>query len=341
MRHANDKVYVELLQRLRLGTQTLEDFEKLKSRYLDPNDPDSDFNRKFREIKSTSESDCQIECQGNQSRNAINWIAVLEKARDCIQKTPIVCSAIFGASKRGSMPSTQEITQPLDLGDQNLSRLPPLLPLFEGLPVQITQNISTKLGLANGSTGKVTGYIFPEHTLFKHTSINGVMIKIPSKLPLAVLVDVNEAILPARFPCIPSNVPEKTIPILLFTSTVPITSLCNQNFSVKVSQFPISPLYAATVYKLQGKTCKAVLVYKRNEPGLQKTSLYVLASRVTSFSGLFLYEKLTKEDFEYFRPPKKVLDEENRLNELNKQTLQKYFSGGLFPDAINFTDRNL
>ena len=47
--------------------------------------------------------------------------------------------------------------------------------------------------------------------------------------------------------------------------------------------------------------------------------------------GLFLYNKLTEKDFNYFKPPKKALEEEKRLKELDLKTLRSYQEGLLIP----------
>lgn len=104
-------------------------------------------------------------------------------------------------------------------------------------------------------------------------------------------------------------------------------------FSIKMTQMPISPSFAATTHKLQGTTCAAIFSY--NEAGRQPTSLYVILSRVTNLKGLFLCEKLSSADFKFFRPSREVLEEEDRLDRLCDETLTNYFNRSLFPDEVN------
>ena len=336
MRHANDPSYGCLLKRLRLGEQTAEDFSTLNSRYLDPLKQNDVVHKQFKRAQELGAIDFPIACQGNSSRHAINWIAIAELSRHTnTYCTPIICPALFEASKRGSKPTTNDVQQLLSLGDHELRRLTPLLPLFPGLPVHITQNISTKLGLANGSTGKIVGCQFSEDTTFSTVFVNGVRMQLSSLPPQAVYVNVAEANLPQRFPGIPQQYSNNTVPILPFSCTVPVTALPNRKFTVKMTQIPITPAFSATVHKLQGKTCDAVLAYVFDERGRQKTSLYVVCSRVTKLSGLYLYQKLTSEDLKYFRPPLKVIEEEKRLEALSENTLHKFYSGQLYPDFIN------
>ena len=102
-----------------------------------------------------------------------------------------------------------------------------------------------------------------------------------------------------------------------------------------MTQIPLTTALAATVYKLQGKTYKAILPYDIHERGRQYKSLYVMSSCVTELRSLFLYKKLTHEDYQFFRQPQKVFEEEKRLELESEKTLQKYHLGLLHPEARN------
>ncbi len=82
-------------------------------------------------------------------------------------------------------------------------------------------------------------------------------------------------------------------------------------------------------------TCEAEVSYTLNEPGRQNTSLYVVASRVTALKGLFLCEKLTKDDFEFFRPSESILREEERLDVLCAKPLIDFNEGNILLEVVN------
>ncbi len=185
---------------------------------------------------------------------------------------PIICPAIFSAVRRGTNLTKKGLEKLLSLGDNKLDIMAPLLPLFPGLPVYITQNLSPKLGLANGSTGTVLGYQFAEDTVFKSAILHNCSVKISSKPPEIVSVAVDQYKVHRRFPDIPRQYPNNTVPILTFSHTKQITCLTNRKFTIKISQIPLSPAIAATVYKLQGTTCNAIVFYTLNEPERQCTS---------------------------------------------------------------------
>ncbi len=118
---------------------------------------------------------------------------------------PILFPAVFNAAKRGKKPTKSELEQLISLGDHKLDRQSPLLPVLPGLPVHISQNIASKLGLAIGSTG--TG-------------------------------------LKNRFPSVPEGFPDSTVPILPLYLTKQITCLPNRKFSLKMKQIPLSSCYS-------------------------------------------------------------------------------------------------
>ncbi len=130
-----------------------------------------------------------IACHADNSRHSINWLALKELFYSIIKTDiPILCPAVFHPATRGKRPSKYEINQLFSVGDHTLDRLSPLLPLLPGLPVSITQNISPKLGLANGSTGTIVGYQFSKDATFKSLSFQGCPLRLSSKLPEIVYV---------------------------------------------------------------------------------------------------------------------------------------------------------
>ncbi len=199
------------------------------------------------------------------------------------KSSPILCPAVFNAATRGKTQTKSELEQLLSLGDHKLDRLSPLLPVLPGLPVNITQNTAPKLGRANGSTGTIVGYQFPEGTIVKSMSFQECPMGLASKPAKIIYVSVDQTRLKHRLPVVPENIPNNTVPILPFSCTKKITCLPNREFRVKITQIPLTPAIAATTYMLQGTTCEAIVSCAVNEHGRQNTSLYVVAPRVTTF----------------------------------------------------------
>ncbi len=134
MRHSHDPSYGEILQRLRTGDQTIEDFKVLNSRYLDPFDPKADVHKQFN-IQREGVYSFPIAVQGNKSRHSINWLSACEIFSGVpTLDIPIMCPAIFSPAKRGTKPTAEQLKNLLQLGDNKLKRLSPLRPVFPGMP---------------------------------------------------------------------------------------------------------------------------------------------------------------------------------------------------------------
>ena len=101
-------------------------------------------------------------------------------------------------------------------------------------------------------------------------------MEVASSLPDVVYVQDDQAFLPYRFPNIPTQFPDNTIPITQYTEKVAVTALRNRRFTINLTQIPLTPANAATTHKLQGATCDAIMIYKPQEPedkGLRYMSL--------------------------------------------------------------------
>ncbi len=132
------------------------------------------------------------------------------------------------------------------------------------MPLYITQNIGPKIGLANGSTGFVVGFQFPERTVFKETSVMGATMKIATVLPEIVYVSVDQAKLKSRFPGVPEIYLANTLPIPPYTVAAQVKIKFSRSFTINVTQIPISPSFAATAHKLQGITSNSIFIpYQR------------------------------------------------------------------------------
>ena len=115
------------------------------------------------------------------------------------------------------------------------------------------------------------------------------------------------------------NFPESVFPIHPLTKNITVT-LPNRNFNTTIKQLPISVSVAATMYKLQGETVKSVFIPSFRGKGENRSSLYVMLSRIKSLKGLFTSNLLSERDANFFKPQKSLLDEHKRLLNLDKKT---------------------
>ena len=77
------------------------------------------------------------------------------------EDAPLLCLAeICLKSHRSETLAKREIEELLKFPDENLGRLPGILPLCQGIPVFITKNEETNNDIANGSMGEIIGIQF-------------------------------------------------------------------------------------------------------------------------------------------------------------------------------------
>lgn len=95
-----------------------------------------------------------------------------------------------------------------------------------------------------------------------------------------------------------------------------------QRNAIRVTQFPCVLSLVVTGHKVQGKTLDNIIlgsISKIHQYG--KTGwLYVVLSRVKTLSGFFIMVKLCS-DMKKFKPRYDVLDEMNRLRDLELKTV--------------------
>ena len=104
-------------------------------------------------------------------------------------------------------------------------------------------------------------------------------------------------------------------------------SITVKGLSVRRKQIPICPAFCLTDYKVQGSTLSAAILdlksdaARRGQDSHRKyCSLYVQLSRLRSFQGLHLLQKITADDLR-FSPDPDLIVEMERLRGLEAKTL--------------------
>ena len=181
-----------------------------------------------------------------------------------------------------------------DINAQRQGRMDPVLKLYIGCEVMLTENISVQNGLANGTQATIeqvflnTGSQFHNITLQNNIVVNAVYA---SEIHHILLKHKNQ-----KFHNLTFEVKPKTF---RFKASVPIpfnrqaqNKNKHSNFvNMQAKQLPIISNNATTGHKLQGVGVNKLFVhdweYTRNWP-------YVVLSRVKQLSGLFLRNPLKK-----------------------------------------------
>ncbi|KAF5325922.1 hypothetical protein D9611_000998 [Ephemerocybe angulata] len=145
-----------------------------------------------------------------------------------------------------------------------------LLPMFIGMKVMITENVSVAFKVVNGTEGTITDIQFSEDAAGK-------------RYAEVVYVKLASAAQTIHAPGLPAGV----VPIFPTNVNVPyplrIGSIVSKSFSRR--QVPLIPAYSYTDYKSQGRTLSRAVLDLASSQG---QGIYVMLSRVRSLDGLLI-----------------------------------------------------
>ena len=183
--------------------------------------------------------------------------------------------------------------------------LPGFVPLFIGMPVILrNRNISTELGITNGSQG-VVRQIFTEPCTYDYS------------VPICVIVEFPDSV--TEIPGLPLRCFPLTPMAWKFSTSLEDGQGGKRNAHVQRVQLNLQPAFAITGHAAQGKTLPQVLV-DLSEGGF---SAYVSASRARTREGLFITNTISLEDLN--KPVNSDLGQEcRRLERLEHNTKVQY-----------------
>ena len=184
----------------------------------------------------------------------------------------------------------------------------------------VTLNIETEMDVANGTRGEIVDIVLNPDEDPIPVNTQKVRLK---KMPAYVLVKLNNT----RLRQLP-NLPPQVIPIEPNAAKFTIT-VQKKTRTVTRRQFPITAAYAFTDYRAQGQTIRNVIVDISTPPygGLNLFNLYVALSRGTGREGIRLLREFDHKIF-FSKPlPEALVIEDSRLQELNRETMQRYVAG--------------
>ena len=300
-RMKDDPEYAAAVTRLRTRECTLEDVDLFNTRV----------------IKSASIEngiDMSIEDNFNATAivptNLLRQTMNIRKAQTNSLKSNIPlfnCTAIDTCSTTTLTQKQHDQLLHLDMSSSKIQdSLPGFLPLYNGMPVILkSKNISTDLGITNGSQGYIRNLHLETTPTTKLIFCTCAIVEFPqSKVCLPDLPD-------HYFPVIPIKT--------TFTTQLLTTSGDKENFKITRSQLPIQPAFAVTGHSAQGKTLPTVLTNLR-EGGF---GAYVATSRARTRYGLYITEPIQLQDLEKSLPYN-LLQESKRLAGLEHNTYVQY-----------------
>ncbi|CAF4251931.1 unnamed protein product [Rotaria sordida] len=224
----------------------------------------------------------------------------------------------------------------LELPDNKTEHLPGNLPLVPGMPVLLTENVASELGLSNGTRGIFRQLVydespedvryqdknFPPNTKFI-TQLKYALVEFPG-----CKLDVKLAELQPKI--VPIAISEQTFLFdakELLPGNVAKAAKINKKktkLSVKRKALPLIPAYSMTTHKSQGQTLGKIIVDLVMPPGpLEVASVYVPLSRVKRLDDILIigpFEFATLQ----VEPSTAQIEELKRLDRIAQDTRKRF-----------------
>lgn len=226
----------------------------------------------------------------------------------------------------------------LELPDNRTEHLPSYLPLVPGMPVLLTENIATELGLSNGTRGIFRKLVYEKS--FENAHFYEASFPQNTKFimqPTYALVEFSNC----KLECALDQLENKIIPIAVSEQTFffDVKQLLPESVSkaakatkrttkvsVKRRALPLIPAYSITTHKSQGQTLSKIIIDLVMPPGpVEVASAYVPLSRVKRLDDLVILRPFAFASLQV-KPSRAQLEELNRLNKIAGSTLRRYSS---------------
>ena len=181
-------------------------------------------------------------------------------------------------------------------GRSNSQRFDPLLKLYVGCPVMISENIDVVNSMANGSMCKFVGLELKDNVTMGSINIDDYYVNCVEAddveymvLELQEHIKLNESGEFIKVKPRNTNQLVAEIPIPHAGAPQDHRTVRSKNTRIKFVQFPINISNARTVHKLQGRTIENLMIASFD---YRDNWIYVALSRVTTLKGLFLMKQL-------------------------------------------------
>ena len=265
-----DQAYLGLLDRLREGKCNNEDVAMLRSRIVGNS------------VQITSILDAPIITPGNQLVMAINDLFT-DFHSQCKKVYISTAKDYIGDKKNGKRIPKEAAKKIKKWPSTKTDGLPRELQLYIGMPVIVTRNIHTELGITNGTVGWVrlicftNGEVITGETGFHHIQhpVDHIIVELQH-----ISVKPLDGLPPNHIPIFPKT--------RSFSVSVPGKK---KALSVNRCHFPLVPRFSCTAHKSQGQTLSKAIIDLAPRNGQKTKGLgiehaYVPLSRVRTLKDL-------------------------------------------------------
>ncbi|KAH7461132.1 hypothetical protein FOMA001_g19195 [Fusarium oxysporum f. sp. matthiolae] len=309
VRAGGDPELVALLNRVRAGTQTVQDHNLLNTKLVDRS-------------QITFKDGLRAITPLNRNRWTLNMEAIVDWARFHQKHISVFVST---HTWRSAALSQDEIAQTIGQGDDSHCKIPGIFFYAKGMPLVVNQNIYTGLKVVNGAEFTAVDIIpdpkYPGYHLADDVTIH-------FGPPLGILLQSNET-KDVTIPSLPTG-------MILIRPIAFSLSPIDRHFkflSAKCTRkgLPAVAAFVITDYKAQSKTFPQVLLELRGNRVINGqpskcdfTSLYVQLSRCRTLEGIKLLSPVRTQDFIGNKLDQKILEAMQRLTHLAAETRRTF-----------------
>ena len=297
-RQKGDKLYGDLLNRLRISEHTEADLQALRSRILPRNSPDLP-------------NDALVISCINREVNAIN-----RKKLDTLSGNMLSITADVYST-------TQKKMKPLldPAGSVKNTPLQNVLNLKIDAKVTLTYNLDTSDSLTNGAMGKVVDFLYNSNG-----EIREILVEFNNECCGKNLRDRNKYLL-RMYPG------QLVTPIQKMEFNYNISKKSSTSTSGVAVQFPLKLAFASTCHKIQGMTIKKPNKLVVDLKDIREAAqAYVMFSRVQELDQLYILDDLHEEKIYHSFD---AMDAVNRLTESCRKTFCGISSDKIVLTSLN------
>ena len=267
-----DPIYLDILNRLREGKCTDDDIALLNTRVVGTH------------VDITSILDVPIITPGNKLVMAINDLFTGKHSQR--RKVYISTAQDYKGRKNKRKQIPKKVAKLVKNWPATATEgLPRELQLYVGMPVIVTRNLHTELGVTNGTTGWIKSIHFSDGKVVSGTDTGFHHIQHPPEYIIVELEDVHMKPL--------EGLPPNHVPIFQQTRSIGVRLRGRKNkVNFNRRHFPLVPRFSCTAHKSQGQTLsKAIADLEPNSKCKKKPGVefaYVPLSRVRTLNDLTL-----------------------------------------------------
>lgn len=287
--------FVQLLERLRVGKCTEDDYRTLNTRLA----------RRVRADCSSGWAGVPIIVAENSPKDALN-----EKAAQAYAEatcTPLSWYYAADFSKGHQIVDRESADAIKRFHSGQTSQRPYRIPLAKGMPVILAQNYDVESGVVNGTFGRLKSvrYTVSDVAGEKRRRARSCVIE-------------SEAYSGEQLPHLG---PDEFVALEDQVSVRVTDPYSHDHLEFRRHSVPVVPAFAMTVYKAQGLTFPKVVVDLQGCRNLE--AAYVMCSRVKSLDGLLILRDFERKKITT-NPSEETRDEFKRLELLNLYTIAKH-----------------